>query len=395
MFCFILTALSCLLSLANGSYASPAVRESQLKQQPQNASSEYDIIIVGGGPAGLSALSAFARVRRSALMIDSGEYRNDKTTYNHDIIGFDGVPPALFRFKAREQIARYPSAYFTNETVTSIVSDGKGKSFTTTVSGGRKYKSRKIVLATGIIDIIPETPGFQEAWARGMYWCPWCDSWEHRDQSLGIISPITNAIDGSLSILTLNKDVIAFVNGTDTPANRKLLDIKKPGWRQMIEKSGIKVENRTIIGIERLQNGSKVKNETNWEEFDLFRVSLEGGAQILRASFLADFPKQQRSYLGQNIGVKVWQERIKVDPLNMRAAPGVWGIGDANSDNTTNVPHAMYSGKKAAVSAHIELAREESSSSISKRSEMELLTNFGNDIEDIWNNLRKRRLDGR
>ncbi|KAI6251027.1 hypothetical protein HI914_00330 [Erysiphe necator] len=349
----------------------------------------YDVVIVGGGPAGLSALSSLARVRRSALLIDSGKYRNDQTRNSHDVIGSDGMAPSLFRSRAREQIRRYPTVSLQNETVISIVRDDNQSSFITTVSSGQKYKSRKIILATGIIDILPDTPGIKEAWGRGMFWCVWCDSWEHRDQSLGIIASLPTIIGTIYQVTTLNKDIIAFVNGTDTVANRAFLNATSPGWQINLAKARVAIENQTITSIERLQDGSIVRNETSWEEYDIFRVNLQDGTQIERGAFIMNFPKCQRSYLGSKIGVQLVNERIQVNPSNMKAAPGVWAIGDANNDGTTNVLHALYSGKKASVYAHIELATENAVGLRNlKRSVSEVFQDMDNGMENLWTNLK-------
>lgn len=263
------------------------------------------------------------------------------------------MAPWEFRAKARDQIARYPTAFLRNGTVTSITRTGDNSSFLTTISDGQKYMSRKIILATGIEDILPSTPGILEAWGGGMYWCTWCDSWEHRDQPLGIITRFgPDIVKTVLSVINLNKDIIVFVNGTDTPAARDRASSASPDWLAQLDKLRVKVENKTITAIERLQDGGEVRNSQLWQEYDIFEVRLEDGTRIQRGAFLISLPNRQHSYLGAEIGVDVFNERIRVDPTSMRAAPGVWGIGDANNDSTTNVPHALYTGKKAAVNAH-------------------------------------------
>lgn len=191
-----------------------------------------------------------------------------------------------------------------------------------------------------------------------MYWCAWCDGWEHRDQSLGIITPLPKIINSLIQISKLNNDVIAFVNGTDTHENRRLLENSVPGWEKYLKLTGVEIENRTISAFERLQDGNVLRDEKLSVDYDKFRIYLEDGTQMTRNSFLASFPKVQHSYLGANIGVQLVDDRIYVDPTNMKAAPGVWGVGDANSDNSTNVPHALYSGKKAAVSVHCKYSQK-------------------------------------
>ncbi|RKF54476.1 putative thioredoxin reductase [Erysiphe neolycopersici] len=392
----IITTLVCIVHLFVGYSESLTVskRSSNISETDTNLlKTHYDVIIVGGGPAGLSALCSLARVRHSVLLIDSGEYRNSPSRRVHDVIGSDGIPPALFRSKAREQAAKFKTATLQNGTVISIIRDKETPSFITTLSSGKRYTSRKIVLATGLRDILPNVTGIEEVWGRGMYWCVWCDGWGHRDQTLGIIASLPRVISGIVQILKLNKDVIAFVNGTDTPENRRLLEEDVPGWEKYMKLNGVEIENRTISAFERLQDGDVHRDEIQSTDNDKFRIILEDGSQITRDSFLASFPKVQHSYLGANIGVHLVGDRIYVDPSNMKAAPGVWGIGDANSDNSTNVPHALYSGKKAAVSIHFELGNESliqslNESSIMKRSESDQLREMENGLEDIWNSVK-------
>ncbi|KAJ8122095.1 hypothetical protein O1611_g9931 [Lasiodiplodia mahajangana] len=140
----------------------------------------YDAVIVGGGPAGLSALSGLARVRRNVLLIDSGVYRNDPTRHMHDVIGNDGLAPAFFRWKARNQLAYYESASMINGTVTKIDVAGNDTTanapFTVqaTFPTGQKgtVGAKGVILATGLSDIIPNTPGVLQNWGKGIFWCP-------------------------------------------------------------------------------------------------------------------------------------------------------------------------------------------------------------------------------
>ncbi|EPE32015.1 FAD/NAD(P)-binding protein [Glarea lozoyensis ATCC 20868] len=355
---------------------------------PASNGSSFDVIIIGGGPAGLSALSGLARVRRNALLIDSAEYRNAETRHLHDMIGYDHTVPAAFRAAAREGISKYPTATMQNGTVVSITSPDNGTTFITTDSNGQIYTSKKVVLATGLRDILPDTPGIKEAWSRGIYWCPWCDGYEHRDQRFGILGSILDVVGTVFEVITLNKDIIAFVNGTWTPENVEILNTKRPGWQQQLSSTGynIQIINTTITSITRIQDGALVNDPNTDSEFDRFNVNLEGGSFIERDVFMTNFPSKQRSYLGTEIGVQVYGEKMIIDPASMRAATGVWAVGDANSDNSTNVPHALYTGKKAAVVIHVELEREFAEGYVTKRDgeEEEVMGVMGRDLEDLW-----------
>lgn len=261
---------------------------------------------------------------------------------------------------ARKQIANYGTVSFTNGTVTKIKSQSNNTYFTVSgkyASGEQDFTAKKIVLATGLKDLLPATPGIRENWGNGIYWCPWCDGHEHADQGLGLIGDLTSAPGTVKEILTLNKDIIAFVNGTDTPENREATEKKNPDWQKYLKIHNIQVENRTIAAIERLRNGSDPDADPSlptFPEHDLFRVKFTTGPPVLRNAFLTSFKEAQLSNIGEDLGVQLYGGRLAADGSKglVTNIPGVYAIGDANSDNVTNVPHALFSGKRTAVYLH-------------------------------------------
>lgn len=251
----------------------------------------------------------------------------------------------------------------TNGTVTRIVPGDEQNSYFVITSTGsapeqeQTVTARKVVLATGLRDILPDTPGLQENWGKGIYWCPWCDGHEHADQPLGLLGSLDNVPGAVREMVTLNNDVIAFVNGTDTPAMRATTEGKSPDWEKYLEIHGVGVDNRTITAITRLQNGTDGTEDPSLPsspEHDLFRVDFTEGPPVERAAFLVSYPSEQASKVGEEMGVRLWGGRLAVDPTAglVTNIPGVYAIGDANSDNVTNVPHAMFSGKRTAVYLH-------------------------------------------
>ncbi|KAF6820061.1 sulphydryl oxidase [Colletotrichum plurivorum] len=326
----------------------------------------WDAVIIGGGPAGLSTLSALGRVRRNVLLIDSGEYRNQPTRHVHDVIGFDGVTPAWYRYSARKQIEAYKTASAINGTVTKI--DGNDETtFNISFQSDQQTKTvraRKIVLATGLKDIIPSTPGLQEIWGKGLFWCPWCDGHEHADQPLGLLADLKDIPSLVREILTVNKDIVALVNGTDTEEARVATEAKSPKYRDFFALHNVTVENRTIAGVTRLRDGGEHPADPSAAtapENDLFRVDFVGGGSLERAAFLASFPDEQRSSVGADAGVQLWGGRLAAEVAKgfLTNVGGIYAVGDANSDNSTNVPHALYTGKRAAVFLHVRLAKED------------------------------------
>lgn len=218
-----------------------------------------------------------------------------------------------------------------------------------------------------------------------------------------------------VEMMSLNTDIIAFVNGTHTPAEEARLSKRYPDWEAQLAAYGIGVDNRTITSIERLLDGSIVQKPDEQREFDMFRVNFEHGDSVVRNAFITNFPAVQASNLPADMGLVLQASKIRVDQASMRTSlKGVFAVGDANSDNSTNVPHAMYSGKRAAVFVHgkfnhpfrsterglkladkcfpVELAREESLASIGKRenelSERELeeraMEMIGDNLEPLW-----------
>ncbi|PNP56995.1 hypothetical protein THARTR1_02837 [Trichoderma harzianum] len=328
---------------------------------------DYDVIIVGGGPAGLSAASGLARVRRNVLLIDSGEYRNAPTRHVHDVIGFDGVTPAYFRWVARKQILNYGTANLVNGTVTKIQLEANNSCFIVSIDypGNNKLTltARKIVLATGLRDLLPSTPGLIENWGKGIYWCPWCDGHEHADQQLGILGPLEKGPGAVREIISLNRDIILFVNGTDTPEQRAATEEGFPKWEQYLKLHGIKIDNRVLTSIKRLANGTVGDEDPSLPshpEHDLFQLNFETGAPVLRDALLTNFDTAQKSNLGEETGVALYGGKLAADESHgmVTNIPGIFAIGDANSDNVTNVPHAMYSGKRAAVYIQVEIETE-------------------------------------
>lgn len=218
-------------------------------------------------------------------------------------------------------------------------------------------QARSIVLATGLQDILPTTPGLQENWGKAIYWCPWCDGNEHADQPLGLLASLKDIPGLVREISTLNSDVVAFVNGTDTSAVRTATDSGFPDWETYLKANNVTIYNQTLTSITRLQDGADAAQDPSLAtspEYDLFRVDLDDGTSVERAAFFTDFPDEQRSSLGQDMGVTVYGGRLAGDQSKgyLTNLPLVYAVGDNQMDNVTNVPHSMYAGKKAAVYLH-------------------------------------------
>ncbi|KAF4426514.1 thioredoxin reductase [Fusarium acutatum] len=338
----------------------------------------YDSIVIGGGPAGLSALSGLARVRRHVLLVDSGEYRNGQTTHMHDVIGWDGIQPAYFRDEARRLLKHYKTIKMMNGTVIGMKRlPGTNTLFSVSVKIYGKvrqrpweYTARKVVIATGLKDILPSTSGIAENWGRGIYSCPWCDGHEYADQPLGLLCPLDKVANYVRKVLTLDTDIVAFVNGTDNDEMRRLADQQFPQWEEYLKLHNVTIDNRTITFLERLKKGEEVDKNPHLPSVpkdDLFSVHFTEGEPVERVAFLSSFPSRQRSDIGEKAGVILTYEKLGVTNGGMLTnVPGIYAVGDANSDSSPNIPHAMYTGKKAAVAIHVALEIEKQAAELAE-----------------------------
>lgn len=150
---------------------------------------QYDAVVIGGGPAGLQATLTLARVHRRVLMVDSGSYRNDPAAHMHNVVTHDGTPPTEFRAAARKELAAYDTATVRDAAVTSAARDARsdlGGGFVVSL-GDEEVRARGIVLATGLVDTVPDKPGLKELFGSVVAHCPFCHGHEFAGRHVGIL----------------------------------------------------------------------------------------------------------------------------------------------------------------------------------------------------------------
>jgi thioredoxin reductase len=149
-----------------------------------NESRKYDAIIVGAGPAGVSAALILGRCRRRVLLCDAGPQRNIRSAHMHGYLTRDGIPPAEFLSLAHLDLVHYPAVEVLRQAVTSV--RGAINSFEVTLEMGETFEARRLLLATGVLDNIPDVPGFDTFYGTSVHHCPYCDGWEWRDQPIAV-----------------------------------------------------------------------------------------------------------------------------------------------------------------------------------------------------------------
>ena len=176
----------------------------------------YDALIVGGGPAGLSAALTLGRARKRVLLCDAGPRRNQAATHIHNFVTRDGTPPEDFRAVARAQLARYPNVTLHDAGVTAL--EGTRGDFRVTL-GAETVTARRVVLCTGMIDAPPPIEGLRALWGRSVFQCPYCHGWESQDRPWGyLVQPATAAhvVPFVLQTLGWTQTVTVFTHGAAT-----------------------------------------------------------------------------------------------------------------------------------------------------------------------------------
>ena len=176
-----------------------------------------DAVVIGGGAAGLNGALMLARSRRSVVVIDSGTPRNAPAAGVHGLLGLDGVPPADLLQKGRDEVRGYGGLVVAGE-VTSArpaapSSEGDLR-FVVTLADGRTLQARRLLIATGLRDVLPEVPGLAEHWGHSVVHCPYCHGWEVRDEPIGILAVGAPSIHHALLFRQLTDDLVYFTRDT-------------------------------------------------------------------------------------------------------------------------------------------------------------------------------------
>ncbi|UXY23225.1 NAD(P)/FAD-dependent oxidoreductase [Streptomyces cynarae] len=176
-----------------------------------------DAVVIGGGAAGLSGALMLARCRRSVVVIDSGTPRNAPAQGVHGLLGLDGTPPAELLERGREEVRRYGGTVRTGEVIGAAAADPSADGdprFTVTLSDGTALHARRLLVATGLRDVLPDVPGLAEHWGHSVVHCPYCHGWEVRDEPIGVLAVGPASLHQTLLFRQLTDDLIYFTGGT-------------------------------------------------------------------------------------------------------------------------------------------------------------------------------------
>jgi thioredoxin reductase len=216
----------------------------------------YDVVIIGGGAAGLSAALVLSRARRTVLVVDSGTPRNAPAAHLQGFLSRDGFPPGELLAVGRDEVTGYGATVLDGEVI-ELLQCGKS-SFRVLLSDGQRVSSRQLLVATGLRDELPEIPGLRDRWARDVLHCPYCHGYEVRDQQLGVLGGSADAVRYTQIVRQWADDVVLFAPaGSLTDADRSELVARAIG---IVEGTvtRIVVEDDHLSGVE-LADGRTIR----------------------------------------------------------------------------------------------------------------------------------------
>lgn len=294
----------------------------------------HDVIVIGGGSAGLSAALVLGRSRRRTLVLDGGPPRNAPSPAAHSVFTRDGTPPAEILATARAQLAPYASVEIRAVAATSVRRDGAG--FVVGLGDGGEARARRLLLATGVRDDLPPIEGLAALWGRGVLHCPYCHGWEVRDEPLALRARGAQAMDLGPLLLQWSRDLVLCTDGPSELSPAELAALARHGVR-VIETPIRRLEG--AAGLERI-------------------VFTDGHVEPRRALFLKP-PQAVASDLPAALGCGMTEAgHIAVGVDYQTSVPGVYAAGDAASP-FQQVVVAAAAGALAAIMLNRDLAQEE------------------------------------
>ena len=297
--------------------------------------SQYDIAIIGGGAAGLSAALVLSRARRAVLVIDAGAPRNAPAAHMHGYLSRDGLPPCELVAAGRREVNGY-GGEIVEGTVSEVVADGEN-GFTATLSGGQQISARRLLVTAGLRDELPDIPGLRERWARDVLHCPYCHGYEVRDRPLGVLGGAPGAVRYAQIVRQWTRDLVYF-----TPP-----DLLTAAERTQLEARAIDVVEGVIEQLV-IDDADRLRG-----------VQMHDGCVIARDALFVPPRFVPNSSLLVALGCDVDADGwVTTDPTGRTSVSGVWAAGNV-VDPRAQVITAAGAGSAAAIALNADLVDED------------------------------------
>ncbi|MFD5697105.1 NAD(P)/FAD-dependent oxidoreductase [Streptomyces lasiicapitis] len=294
----------------------------------------YDVVVIGGGAAGLNGALMLARSRRSVVVIDAGAPRNAPAEGVHGLLGREGMPPAELLERGRAEVRGYGGQVVPGEvgSVTRAEGDSTTRDavgFVVELADGRTVRARRVLVATGLVDELPDVPGLRERWGRDVLHCPYCHGWEVRDQAIGVLSSGPMSVHQTLLLRQLSDDVTFFTHTMEPPTAEEAEQLAARDIRVVDgEVASLEIVDDRLVGV-RMADGSVVSREAV-----AVAPRLVARVGLLKALGLEAVPHPVGEY-------------VPCDATGRTDEPGVWIAGNA-TDLSAQVGSAAAAGAFAA-----------------------------------------------
>lgn len=292
----------------------------------------YDVLIIGGGPAGLSAALALGRARRRVLLCDAGPRRNATAAQIHNFVTRDGTPPSEFRAIARAQLGEYPSVEIRDEAVQALTGS-RGEFRAQTATG--EVLARRVILCVGMIDLVPDIEGFRALWGRSIFQCPYCHAWEVRERPFAVLARTPELLEFSIVLRAWTTQVTVLTEGVTPP----------PEVMARLQRAGIRLDDRRLARLEA-------------EDDHLARIVFDTGDPLPCAALFVR-PVQEQTPLVRSLGLATTGAGyVQVDEMRRETStPGIYAAGDLTSPMQAAIA-ASAMGMMAAAALNYELTAE-------------------------------------
>ncbi len=294
--------------------------------------SDYDVVVIGGGPAGSAAALMLGRGNRRVLLVDAGVPRNAAAVRINGFVTRDGVTPAEFRRVAREQLTKY-AVTFEGRWVREV--RGESGNFEVVFDDG-VVACRRVILCVGMVDELPDLPGFRELWGAGIFQCPYCHGWELKDEPWGFWASSPEMATHAVLATGWTKDVVVFTDRRFELA---------PETRASLTQRGIRVETRRLEAFVSNRDGGAPT---------LAAVELEDGVRVPCKGLMAR-PPQRQTKLVTGLGLTLDEMGlVAVDMMGKTSRAGIYAAGDL-STMMQSALGAAAAGQRAAAALNHEL----------------------------------------
>jgi len=303
-----------------------------------------EIVVLGGGAAGLSAALTLARARRRVIVIDNGEPRNAPARGAHGLLGQEGIPPLELLRRGRDEVTSYGGQILPGS-VTDVSTDGPG--FRVLTGAGDDISARAVLVATGTRDQVPDIPGLRERWGRDVIHCPYCHGWEVRGQRIGVLATGPMSALQALMFSQWSDDVQFFTQGLDY----SVADLAK------LAATGIRVDNRGIRNLD-------VHDDR------LAGVLLDDGLVVALEALVVPTTTEARvdglAGLGLEVTTSPAGTALVVDAAGHTSVPGVWAAGNV-AHPASQISEAAANGARVAMTMNTELTFSDAEDAVNRR----------------------------